>query len=98
MIEKRVLVISYVGEKPDFDQAAKAVVALAASGVVIDTTVQPTVCCLNEQEQAQAMSMFASRKASKGHSVTIKVEDPYVDKNKAKLAQAIAILKDTFNV
>lgn len=98
MIGKQVLVIGYVGEKPDFNQAAQAIVALAKSGVVIDTTVDPTVCALDEREQAQAMSVFAEKKASKGNSVTIKVEDPYIDKNKAKLAKAVEILKDALNV
>lgn len=98
MIGKQVLVIGYVGEKPDFNQAAQAIVALAKSGVIVDTTVDPTVCILDEREQAQAMSVFATRKASEGHSVTIKVEDPYADKNKAKLAKAIEILKGALNV
>lgn len=96
-MEKQVLVISYVGEKPEPEQAATAVVALQKAGVYIDTTVQPTMCHLSEQEQAQAMMVYASKKSSKGSGITVQVKsaDPTISASKAeKLAK---VLKELFD-
>lgn len=55
-MEKQVLVIQYVGEKPTPEEAAAAVVAMQRAGTYIDTTVQPTMCHLTEKEQAKVES------------------------------------------
>lgn len=87
-MEKQVLVIQYVGEKPTPEEAAAAIVAMQRAGTYIDTTIQPTVCHLSEKEQAMAAFMFGDEKRKTGDGITIKVEqDPVfngIDKNKAK--------------
>ena len=95
-MEKQVIVLTFVGEEPTPEQCGTAVVAMHRAGVCMDTTIQPTVCVLSEREQAQAMSMFAMKKASKGEGVTIKVENPALDKK--KLAKIAAILKEALDV
>lgn len=87
-MEKQVLVIQYVGEKPTAEEAAKAIIAMQHAGTYFDTTVEPTICHLTEKEQAQAILMFSERKRKSGEGITIKVEqDPVfkgIDKDKAK--------------
>jgi len=87
-MEKQVLVIQYVGEKPTPEEAAAAIVAMQRAGTYIDTTVEPTMCHLSEKEQAMAALMFSERKRKSGDGITIKVEqDPVfndIDKDKAK--------------
>jgi hypothetical protein len=87
-MEKQVLVIQYVGEKPTAEEAAAAIVAMQRAGTYIDTTVQPTMCHLTEKEQAMAVLMFRERKRKSGEGITVKVEqDPVfkgIDKDKAK--------------
>ena len=87
-MEKQVIVIQYVGEKPTPEEATAAIVAMQRAGTYIDTTVEPTICHLTEKEQAQAMLMFSERKRKSGDSITIKVEqDPVfngIDKKTAK--------------
>lgn len=87
-MEKQVLVIQYVGEKPTPEEAAAAIVAMQRAGTYIDTTVQPTMCHLSEKEQGMAALMFSERKKNKGNGITVKVEqDPVfngIDKEKAK--------------
>jgi hypothetical protein len=93
-MEKQVLVLQFVGEEPTPQQAANAVVALQKSGCFIDTTVQPTMCLLNEKEQAMAMSMFAQRKSHKGEGITIKVENPEPRISADKAQRLAAVLRD----
>jgi len=91
-MERQVLVISYVGETPSPEQAANAIIALQKAGVYIDTTIQPTMCHLSEQEQAQAMMVYASKKGSKGAGITVTVKnpEPTISAKKAeKLAQVL---------
>lgn len=87
-MEKQVLVIQYVGEKPTAEEAAAAIVAMQRAGTYIDTTVEPTMCHLTEKEQAMAALMFSERKRKSGEGITVKVEqDPVfkgIDKDKAK--------------
>jgi len=87
-MEKQVLVIQYVGEKPTPEEAAAAIVAMQRAGTYIDTTIQPTMCHLTEKEQAMAALMFSERKRKSGDGITIKVEqDPVfkgIDKDQAK--------------
>lgn len=87
-MEKQVLVIQYVGEKPTAEEAAKAIIAMQHAGTYFDTTVEPTICHLTEKEQAQAMLVYSKNKQKAGESVTIKIEhDPVfdgIDKDKAK--------------
>lgn len=99
-MEKQVLVISYVGEKPTPEEAAAAIVAMQRAGTYIDTTVQPTMCHLSEKEVAQAILMFSERKQKRGEGITIQVENPDSINgiDRTKMSQLIAVLKDTFNV
>lgn len=96
-MEKQVLVIQYVGEKPTPEEAAAAIVAMQRAGTYIDTTVQPTMCHLSEKEQAMAALMFANKKELKGEGVTVKVEsgEPFFkSKDKDRAERFIAALKD----
>lgn len=99
MVGKQVLVISYVGELPEPDAAAAAVVALQAAGTYIDTTVQPTMCVLDEKEQAQAMMVHSSKKSSEGKNIQVRIEgaDKIGGFDRAKVDQLLAVLKDVFN-
>lgn len=87
-MEKQVIVIQYVGEKPTPEEAAAAIVTMQRAGTYIDTTVEPTMCHLTEKEQAMAALMFSERKRKSGDGIIIKVEqDPIfngIDKDKAK--------------
>ena len=87
-MEKQVLVIQYVGEKPTPQEAVAAIVAMQRAGTYIDTTVEPTICHLTEKEQGMAALMFSERKRKSGDGITVKVEqDPIlsgIDKDTAK--------------
>lgn len=87
-MEKQVIVIQYVGEKPTPEEAAAAIVAMQHAGTYIDTTVEPTMCHLTEKEQGMAALMFSERKRKSGDGITVKVEqDPIlsgIDKDTAK--------------
>ena len=87
-MEKQVIVIQYVGEKPTPEEAAAAIVAMQRAGTYIDTTVEPTMCHLTEKEQGMAALMYSKNKQKAGESVTVKIEhDPVfngIDKDKAK--------------
>ena len=87
-MEKQVLVIQYVGEKPTPEEAVATIVAMQRAGTYIDTTVEPTICHLTEKEQGMAALMFSERKRKSGDGITVKVEqDPVfngIDKDKAK--------------
>lgn len=102
-MEKQVLVIQYVGEKPTAEEAATAIVAMQHAGTYIDTTVEPTMCHLTEKEQGMAALMFSERKRKSGGGITVKVEQDSVfngiDKNKAKkVAQLLKEIIDGQNV
>lgn len=96
-MEKQVLVLQFVGEKPEPEQAAAAIVALQKAGVYIDTTVQPTMCLLNEKEQAMAMAMFAQRKSHKGEGITVTVKNPEPKISATKAQQLAQVLRDFFD-
>lgn len=93
-MEKQVLILQFIGEEPTPEQAASAVVAIHKAGCYIDTTVQPTMCLLNEKEQAMAMSVFAQRKSQKGEGITIKVENPEPRITPSKAEKLAKILRD----
>ena len=96
-MEKQVLVISYVGEKPTPEQAANAIVALQKAGTYIDTTIQPTMCHLSEKEQAEAMMLYASKKASKGAGITVTVKNPEPTISATKAEKLAKVLKEIFD-
>lgn len=93
-MEKQVLVIQFVGEQPTPEQAAAAIVALQKAGTYIDTTVQPTMCHLSEKEQAEAMMVYASKKASKGSGIIVKVQNPEPKISTAKAEKLAQILRE----
>lgn len=96
-METQVLVISFVGEKPEPEQAAASIVALQKAGVYIDTTVQPAICCLSEKEQTEAMMLYASKKASNGSGITVKVENPEPTVSAAKAEKLAQVLREFLN-
>jgi hypothetical protein len=93
-MEKQVLVIQFVGEQPTPEQAAAAIVALQKAGTYIDTTVQPTMCHLSEKEQAEAMMVYASKKASKGSGIIVKVQNPEPIISATKAEKLARVLKE----
>lgn len=96
-MEKQVIVISYVGEEPTPEQAKQAIVSMLKSGVYMDTTVEPTLCCLSEKEQAQAMMMFTSKKASKGAGITVTVKNPEPIISATKAEKLARVLRELIN-
>ena len=96
-MEKQVLVISFVGEKPTPEQAATAIIALQKAGTYIDTTVQPTMSILNEQEQAQAMMVYASKKSAKGAGITVTVKNPEPVITASKAQKLAEVLRSFLN-
>lgn len=96
-MERQVLVISFVGEKPTPEAAGEAVVALQRFGTYIDTTVQPTMCILNEKEQAAAMMLYANKSAQRGEGITVKVNNPNPIINATKAKKIVEILTQVLN-
>lgn len=96
-MEKQVLVIQFVGEQPTPEQAAAAIVALQKAGTYIDTTVQPTMCHLSEKEQAEAMMVYASKKASKGAGITVTVKNPEPVISASKAQKLAEVLRSFLN-
>ena len=99
-MEKQVLVINYVGEPPTPEAAGAAIVAMNRAGTYMDTTVQPTMTCLDEKEVGQAIYMFSNKKIAKKEGITINVSTPEYckDIDSKKMAKVIAVLKEVFNV
>lgn len=88
-MEKQVIVISYTGNEPTLNALGAALGAMTKHGVKIDATTQPTMCCLNEKEQAIAMAAYASRAIPSKNSVSIEIERPNMKDKAEKLAEAI---------
>ena len=88
-MEKQIIVISYTGDEPTLNALGAALGAMRRFGVRMDATVQPTMCCLNEKEQAVAMAAYASRTIPSKKSVSIEIERPDMEDKAKKLAEAI---------
>lgn len=81
--------MSYTGDEATLNALGAALGAMTKCGVRMDATVQPTMCCLNEKEQAVAMAAYASRTIPSNKSVSIEIERPDMEDKAKKLAEAI---------
>lgn len=88
-MEKQVIVISYKGDEPTINALGAALLAMTKCGVQLDATTQPTMCCLNEKEQAIAMAAYASKAVPSKKSLSIEIERPNMKDKAEKLAEAI---------